>query len=131
MTDREALQQYRQTVQAIRAVQWQLSRLQMTGRPSGAHAQQYAAAVCTNDPAAAAVQLFEGLEQQLHAHQQHLTELTTRFQSIASRASSPLITVILYRYYALAETDSQVADAAGRSRRRICQLRSEFLSTLN
>lgn len=130
MTPRETLNQYRQTVQEILAIRHQIDRLQPPGMPKGVRTQQYAPSPATNDPASAALQLYDGLERQMTERQARLDRLSPAFHDIADSTPTPLMAVIVYRYYAMAETDAQVAEAAGLSRRRIAQLRKEYTEAL-
>ena len=132
MTAKEILQTCRDAVLDLRKLDDQLSRCLPTGQPSGVRAQQYdATPPGTNDPTAAAIQLYEGLMAQRD-------ELALQVSRISKTAWNTLRTiknarslVILNSYYLLGMTDQEIAHLQYLTREHICRLRHEALGYLD
>ena len=132
MTAKEILISCRAAVMEIRKLDNQLARCLPTGQPPGIKVQQYdAAPPGTNEPTAAAIQLYEGLMTQRN-------ELDLQFSWISKIAWDILRTVrdarllaILNSYYLLGMTDQEIAQVQGLTRVYINQLRHAAVDKLN
>ena len=127
MTKKELLNTYRTAVIELEELRHQLSRVGTDGRPAGVHSMQTDAIRGTNDPAAAALQLADGLEELLHRKETELSELSAQVDALLAGIRDFRTYLIIYHYYVLGHTDEQVAHTLSVSRVRALQLRQRYL----
>ena len=127
MTKKELLNTYRTAVIELEELRHQLSRVGTDGRPAGVHSTQTDAIRGTNDPAAAALQLADGLEELLHRKETELSELSAQVDALLAGIRDFRTYLIIYHYYVLGHTDEQVAHTLSVSRVRALQLRQRYL----
>lgn len=112
----------------IKTIGEQLQRAGITGAPGKLGAQRYdRISGSTNDKTAAATQAQDGLEAALMRKRAELQGIEKRFNAIIDNVAEPLLRVILRRYYALGETDEQIAEVIGKSAKRTNQLRNDAI----
>lgn len=112
----------------IKTIGEQLQRAGITGAPGKLGAQRYdRIGGSTNDKTAAATQAQDGLEAALMRKRAELQGIEKRFNAIIDNVAEPLLRVILRRYYALGETDEQIAEVIGKSAKRTNQLRNDAI----
>lgn len=112
----------------IKTISDQLQKAGITGAPGRLGAQRYdRVGGSTNDKTAAATQAQDGLEACLVRKKAELQGIEKRFNAIIDNVSEPLLRVILRRYYALGETDEQIAEVIGKSAKRTNQLRNDAI----
>ncbi len=132
MTAKEILTSCRAAVLDLRKLDDQLVRCLPTGRPSGVKAQQYNAdPPGTNDPTAAAIQLYEGLMAQRDELALQVSRISKTACNILRSVKDVRSLVILNNYYLLGLTDHEIALAQEMSREHICRLRHEALAALD
>ena len=129
MTKKELLNTYRTAVIELEELRHQLSRVGTDGRPAGVHSMQTDAIRGTNDPAAAAMQLADGLEELLHRKENELSGLSAQVDALLAGIRDFRTYLIIYHYYVLGHTDEQVAHTLSVSRVRALQLRQRYLDT--
>lgn len=128
MTDFEVLKYYSAIQLEIKTIGEQLQRAGITGAPGKLGAQRYdRIGGSTNDKTAAATQAQDGLEAALMRKRAELQGIEKRFNDIIDNVAEPLLRVILRRYYALGETDEQIAEVIGKSAKRTNQLRNDAI----
>ena len=127
MTKKELLNTYRTAVIELEELRRQLSRVGTDGRPAGVHSMQTDAIRGTNDPAAAAMQLADGLEELLHRKENELSGLSAQVDALLAGIRDFRTYLIIYHYYVLGHTDEQVAHTLSVSRVRALQLRQRYL----
>ena len=128
MTDFEVLKYYSAIQLEIKTIGEQLQRAGITGAPGKLGAQRYdRIGGSTNDKTAAATQAQDGLEAALMRKRAELQGIEKRFNAIIDNVAEPLLRVILRRYYALGETDEQIAEVIGKSAKRTNQLRNDAI----
>ena len=128
MEKRELLTNYRAAVIELEELRHQLKKVGTDGRPAGVRSMQSDSIRGTNAPAAAAMQLADGLEEMLHRKEAELTELTGQVDSLLRSIRDFRTYMVIYHYYVLARTDEQVAHTISMSKSRVHQLRTGFLS---
>ncbi len=129
MTKKELLNSYRTSVIELEELRRQLKRVGTDGRPTGVRSMQMDSIRGTNDPAAAAMQLADGLEEMLHRKEEELAELSTQVDVLLRSIRDFRTYMVVQHYYVLARTDEQVARAMSISRGRVNQLRLEYLES--
>ena len=127
MTKKELLNTYRTAVIELEELRHQLSRVGTDGRPAGVRSMQTDAIRGTNDPAAAAMQLADGLEELLHRKENELSGLSAQVDALLAGIRDFRTYLIIYHYYVLGHTDEQVAHTLSVSRVRALQLRQRYL----
>ena len=127
MTKKELLNTYRTAVIELEELRRQLSRVGTDGRPAGVRSMQTDAIRGTNDPAAAAMQLADGLEELLHRKENELSGLSAQVDALLAGIRDFRTYLIIYHYYVLGHTDEQVAHTLSVSRVRALQLRQRYL----
>lgn len=128
MTDLEVLKYYSAIQLEIKTISDQLQKAGITGAPGRLGAQRYdRVGGSTNDKTAAATQAQDGLEAALMRKRAELQGIEKRFNAIIDNVAEPLLRVILRRYYALGETDEQIAEVIGKSTKRTNQLRNDAI----
>ena len=131
MTAKEILTSCRDAVLELRKLNEQLARCLPTGEPSGVNAQQYDAdPPGTNDPTAAAIQLYEGLMAQRDELALQVSRISKTAWNILRTIKEPRSLVILNNYYLLGLTDQEIAQAQKLTRVYITQLRHAALESL-
>lgn len=131
LTAKEILTSCRAAVLELHKLDDQLARCLPTGRPSGVKAQQYdALPPGTNEPTAAAIQLYEGLKAQEQEKAAEVARLTKKVWPIIMAAHTPRAMVILNNYYILGMSDQEIARQQRLSREHICRERHEALKNL-
>ena len=129
MTKKELLSTYRTSVIELEELRRQLKRVGTDGRPAGARSLQIDSIRGTNEPAAAAMQLADGLEEMLHRKEEEIAELTSQVDVLLQGIRDFRTYMVVQHYYVLARTDEQVARAMSISRGRVNQIRLEFLES--
>ena len=127
MTKKELLTSYRTSVIELEELRRQLRRVGTDGRPVGTRSMQTDSIRGTNDPAAAAIQLAEGLEEMLHRKEAEMAELSAKVDELLAGIRDFRTYMVVQHYYVLGRTDEQVARAMSISRGRVNQLRLEYL----
>ena len=131
MTAKEILTSCREAVLELRKLDTQLARCLPTGQPTGVQAQQYNAdPPGTNDPTAAAIQLYEGLMSQRDELALQVSRISKTAWNILRTIKEPRSLVILNNYYLLGMTDHDIALAQELARETVCRLRHEALAAL-
>ncbi len=131
MTAKEILTSCRAAVLNLRKLDDQLARCLPTGRPSGVKAQQYNAdPPGTNDPTAAAIQLYEGLMAQREALAQDVARISKTAWRIISTQKDVRTLAIMSSYYMLGQTDQEIAQVQGLSREHVNRLRHDTVDAL-
>lgn len=129
MTKKELLTTYRAVVIELEELRQQIKRVGTDGRPAGVRSMQTDTIRGTNDPAAAAMQLADGLEEMLQRKEQELAGLTTQVDALLRSIRDFRTYMVVQHYYVLARTDEQVARTMSISRGRVNQLRLEYLES--
>ena len=127
MTKKELLEAYREQVIELDELRRQIKRVGTDGRPSGIRAAQFDHISGTNDPAAAAMHLADGLEALAQRKEEELMMLTGPVDAMLGQIEDYRTFIVMQRYYKLAETDEQVAMALNMSRARVNQLRRYYM----
>ena len=127
MTKKELLEAYRERVIELDELRRQIKRVGTDGRPSGIRAAQFDHISGTNDPAAAAMHLADGLEALAQRKEEELMMLTGPVDAMLGQIEDYRTFIVMQRYYKLAETDEQVAMALNMSRARVNQLRRYYM----
>lgn len=131
MTAKEILTSCRATVLDLRKLDDQLARALPTGQPSGVKAQQYDAdPPGTNDPTAAAIQLYEGLMAKRDDLALQVARISKTAWNILSTMDDMRALAILNGYYLLGQTDQEIAQVQGLTRVYITQLRNAAIKGL-
>ena len=129
MTKRELLSNYRSAVIELEELQRQLKRAGTDGRPADVRSMPMDAIRGTNVPAAAAMQLADGLEEMMHRKEEELAKLAVQVDVLLAGIRDFRTYLVVHHYYVLARTDEQVARAMSISRGRVNQLRLEYLES--
>ena len=131
MTAKEILTSCREAVLELRKLDAQLARCLPTGQPPGVKAQQYNAdPPGTNDPTAAAIQLYDGLMAQRDELALQVSRISKTAWNILRTIKEPRSLVILNNYYLLGMTDQEIAQAQELVRETVCRQRHEALAAL-
>ncbi len=129
MTKKDLLNNYRNSVIELEELRRQLARLGTDGRPAGVRTLSTDSTRGTNAPAAAALQLAEGLEEMLRRKEEEHQKLAVQVDALLRGIRDFRTYMVIQHYYVLGKTDEQVARAMAVSRCRVNQLRREFLET--
>jgi len=127
MTKKEMLEAYRERVIELDELRRQIKRVGTDGRPNGVRAAQFEHISGTNDPAAAAMHLADGLESLAQRKEEELMMLAGPVDMMLRQIEDYRTFIVMQRYYKLAETDEQVALALNMSRTHINRLRHIYL----
>ena len=128
MTKKELLTNYRAAVIEMEELRRQLARIGTDGRPSSVCTQDTARiARGTNDPAAAAMQLADGLEEMLARKEAELEGMRQQVDVLLRGIRDFRTYMVIQHYYICAHTDEQVARTMSMSKSRINQIRTGFL----
>lgn len=131
LTDAEVLKYYRDIRKEIVAIEDQFEQAGITGKPAPLGAVAYdKPGGTTNDRTAAAMQAMDGIEQRLYQRRAELEAITVRFHDIIEGMRFPLWRTVCYRYYALGETDEEVAEALVISPKAANRNRNEAINSL-
>ena len=136
MTKRELLENYRNLVISINAMEQRLSFLskyvggpmpvrsvQITGMPRG-----------TNEPEAAIMQRVDTDSEILEKIRQKMDEtvrLTARFEIILEEIKDCRLQNIIQYYYGLGHSEEQVAEEVGLSQTHVNRLRKEYIDKID
>lgn len=132
MTNKELLNEYRNQVLLLLALEQDLERIGVTGAPTGVKTQHFSeVSRNTNDPIAAANQAWDGLLQRRNALMAALSD--GRKQAVlriinAAKDSRTLMVLVLYYLHGL--TDQQIADQILISREQVNKRRNRFVHGL-
>ncbi|MBQ8202228.1 MAG: hypothetical protein IJZ74_10750 [Clostridia bacterium] len=128
MTKKELLTAYRAAVIELDELENQLTRVGTDGRPSDCRS------FCldrdmrgTNEPAAAASQLADGLESIARRKREELARMADPVYALLSSISDGRTFMVVQRYYMMADTDEHISSIMNISRSRVNQLRRDFL----
>lgn len=125
------LNQYRETVIDLSELESQLSRIGTDGRPAAYRGVQFDMnCPGTNDPAAAARQLAEGLEAMIDRKRSELVDMANELQPMLLQISKPRTMMVIQRYYCFGETDENIAHLFRITPQRVHQIRHRFLTDL-
>lgn len=131
MTAKELLANCRNQVLTLRQLDVQLEHCLSAGAPAGVKVQRYDADPRgTNDPTAAAIQLYDGLMEHRETMQQHLAQISGRAWTTISTVKDVRTLAILNGYYLQGQTDQEIAQVQGLSREHVNRLRHEALKSL-
>ncbi len=129
MTTKELLDGYRAALLELDELEAQLARVGTDGRPAGCRgAVTEGHLPGTNDPAAAAAQLAEGLETLACRKREELAKMAEPIRLLMGGITNVRTFTIVQRYYLMAETDAQIGSLMNISRVRVCQIRKAFLA---
>ena len=132
MTHKDILDRCRASVLELRVLEEHLARCLPTGTPSGVKAQQYDAHPRgTNDPTAAALQLYDGLMAQRDALALQVSRHSKDAWNCIKAARQSRDMIILSNYYLLGMTDAEIGHAQNLARETICRLRRSALAALD
>lgn len=130
MTKKELLTAYRNGVIELEELRRQIKHVGTDGRPSGIRSMQTdRISSGTNDPAAAAMQLADGLEELLRARETEQQALAKEVNRLLSSIRDFRTYMVIQHYYVLGRTDEQVARAMSVSRCRVNQIRREYVES--
>lgn len=130
MTEQERLQDYREKVLTIRALEEALARCGGSGAPKGLRAVPLTALPGTNDPAAAANQLADGLTAMAERHRAELTEMWPAVRTALSGVPDARTYMVLHQYYVLGRTVEDIAETAYLSPRTVARLKAKGMAAL-
>lgn len=123
------LNNYRASVIELEELRRQLKRIGTDGRPAGIRTMSADSIRGTNDPAAAALQLADGLEEMLHRKEAEQQTMQQQVDMLLKGIRDFRTYMVIHRYYVLARTDEEVARAMSISRCRANQIRREYLES--
>lgn len=129
MNNKDLLNEYRLTLVTLRYLEQQLNACGTNGSPRGVASPSADSRPATNDPDAAARQIWDGLHQQQQHLRARLQAMTGAVTEIISRAGLKTLLVLNY-YYLMGRTDQEIARTMGVSREHVCRLRNAFLQGL-
>lgn len=132
MTNKKLLNDYRNHVLLLLALEQDLARIGVTGAPRGVKTQRCdSAPMGTNDPVAAANQAWDGL---LQRRDELLVSLSDgRKQSVLrviNTAKDTRTLMVLMLYYLHGLTDQQIAEQIFISREQVNKRRNDFIRRL-
>lgn len=131
VTEGTLLKAYREKVIALRALQEQLSRCGGTGGPAGVRGTRWDGQPRgTNDPAAAAAQLADGLTAMARRQQEELNRLWPQVLEITSRIDDVRLYMIVHHYYVLGQTIEDIAEYLYVSPRTVARMKKNYLDGL-
>ena len=126
------LSEYREVRRQLRVLKEQLDRFGITGCPAGAGSCRLdGTGRGTNHRTAAALQQWDGLEEQYQRVQQMLEGMEPRFQQLLENAWGLRERTILRQYYAQGQTDEQIAECLGISGRHVSRLRHQMIERMD
>ena len=130
MQDLEVLRAYRCAMKEMEVLQRQLARIGSSGAPRQAGRRREDQPRGTNHAAAAQIQLYDGLRQQLERKRAEAESIGLRFEAILAGIGDQRLRLIIRSYYAVGMTDEQIGLAIDMSTRRVNMLRNGFLRSL-
>jgi len=125
----EVLENYRSAMFEREAIERQIERIHLEGGPTELHGIGNGGRG-TNDPTAAAVQRWDGLEERLTAQVVTLIGLAERFWQIVDGLETGKERTIIVEYYANGKSDQQIADMLEKDRRTAFRVRHAILERL-
>lgn len=131
MKTMDLLRMYRETVVEVETLERQLIQAGRDGRPAGCRsAASDERMPSTNDPMAAAMQLYDGLESLIGQKRGLLAQLTPRICQLLMGITSGRVLQVIQCYYLFAQTDEQIGRRLGLSTTRINQIRNDFIHSV-
>ena len=130
MTNREMLQNYRAAVIDLQELAVQLERTGGNGRPRGIQSIRYDAIRGTNDPAAAALQAAEGIEEMIDRKRDELAAMMAPIGTLMSQIGNYRTLMVIQRYYLHGSTDAVIAQEMCMSRARVNQIRNDYIDNV-
>ncbi len=132
MTNRELLNDYRNQVLLLLALDQDLTRLGTIGAPMRVKAQRYDdVSRGTNDPTAASMQAWDGLLQRRDTLALALSDgRKEAVLRIINTAKDSRTLMVLMLYYLHGLTDQQIADQIFISREQVNKRRNDFIHRL-
>jgi len=131
MTGKDVLQAYRTAVIDLQELTVQLENTGHSGKPRGAVGLKLDALPGTNNPAAAALQAADGIEEMIRRKRDELAELAGPVGMLMAAIHSPRTFMVIQSYYLRAETDANIAREMCMSRGRVNQIRNDYLMQLS
>lgn len=131
MTKKELLNTYRAKVLELEELRYQIDRTGTDGRPVGCRSMHtHGAGRGTNVPAAAAMQLAEGLESLAARKEAELEMLYAPLDKLLKEISDIRTYLVVQHYYVCGRTDEQVARIMSISRTRANQIRQIYMKAI-
>lgn len=131
MSDLELLRDYRKRVIRLQLLQEQLANCNISGAPAGLHAHALTGMPRgTNEPTAAAVQLYEGLCMLVDRQQEALRALWPKVEKILCAVEDARLFMIIFRYYGLGQTVDEIALSLYISERTVARMKKGFAEFL-
>lgn len=122
--DQSFLAEYRAHVLLLQEQSAQLAQTGSDGAPAEVRSQRLRSVFsATNVPSAAALQLWEGMEQRCRQTHAWLEDNAAQAAAIVARVEQPKGCFILGRYYLQGCTDQDIASELGLSREHVNRLR--------
>ncbi|MBQ7850193.1 MAG: hypothetical protein IJ343_10755 [Clostridia bacterium] len=131
MTNQEMLQAYRAAVIDLEELSVQLNRTGLSGAPQGIRSMAVDLIPGTNNPAAAALQAADGIEELINRKRNELAALAENVGPLIGRIGSYRTYVVIQQYYLRGMTDSDIAKSMCISRTRVNQIRNDFLASVS
>ncbi|MEG0766189.1 MAG: hypothetical protein RR482_00595 [Clostridia bacterium] len=131
---KEVLDEYRMTVLELGALHAQYAKLLFLGAPrvvGGVAVQDSASSRHTNDSEAARMQAQDGVLSKIDELEREKLVLIADFEAVLKRVQSARIRTVLRFYYALGNSEEQVAQEMGISRSSINRMRTTILEILS
>lgn len=130
MTDFETLQTYRELVLELQELEEQLRLCGTNGGPRGYAAFRPDTLPGTNDPAAAALQLADGLESMAARKRAELARLAPEISRITGKITQVKMFTVIHQYYVLARCTADIADFLLITPRSVNRLKHQFQQEL-
>ena len=125
------LNAYREIRKELKELEEHLEMVGTTGAPTGCRGVTMPEALPgTNDPAAAARQLADGLEVMIDQHRSALAELYASLSQVMAAIRDFRTLMVVQLYYFCGETDAEIGLRMNMSTSRVNQLRRGFLHSL-
>lgn len=122
------LRQYRDKRFELETLRQELSALELTGRPRGMTSTRYGFIPRgTNDATAAAMQRSDGLTAAMDRVRDELSTMDDRFETLLSSVPDYRTRLVLRHYYALLETDEEIAESLHLCPRHVNRIRNAYL----
>lgn len=127
MNSKELLNAYRTAVIELEELETQLARVGTDGRPSAAGGSIMGNSRGTNNGAAAALQLAEGIEARIARKREELAALSGPIGLLMAEIADIRTYLVVQHYYLMAESDYLIAHQMQMSQSRVNQMRREYL----
>lgn len=132
MTDRELLEAHRDAIIELQALTAYMHRQKAPGSPSGCRSQRIeGSSPSTNDTTAAAMQLADGLDEQIARIRRRLDALAPEYARIVSGIFGCRLLVVISRYYGIGDSEEAIALALHCDRSTVGKIRRAFLADLD